>query len=220
MKAVNIKTIATVVFAIAIVALLPYTGFLNFIPFGYTIPIIAFVWWYLKLHKESFKDIGFNLKDIGIKPLLVGLLSAIIIFLFMQFVFFPIIEIFIEFKPVDLELYNSVRSKGVDYLVFILILSWLVGGVYEEIVFHAFIFTRLENIINGRFKTVICFLITALIFALYHLQLGAAGTINALLVGAGYLGLFLFYKRNLWYAIFCHGFYNTIVIASLYLGYI
>ncbi|WP_425076822.1 CPBP family intramembrane glutamic endopeptidase [Psychroserpens sp. S379A] len=220
MNVVNIKTISTVIFAITFVTILPHTGFLNFFPFDYTVPIIAFVWWYLKRDKASFKDIGFSLKDIGIKPLLVGLLSAILIFLFMQFVFFPIIEIFVEFKPVDVELYNSIRSKDVAYFVFILISSWLVGGVYEEIVFHGFIFTRLENIINGRFKTVICFLITALIFALYHLQLGAADTINAFLVGAGYLGLFLFYKRNLWYAIFCHGFYNTIVITSLYLGYI
>ena len=220
MKTIHFKTILITIFAIAFVAVLPHTGLVNFFPFGYTIPIIIFAWLYLKINKESFKSIGFNLKEIGIKPLLVGLLSAILIFAFMQMVFFPILEIFIEFKPVDVDLYNDIRNNGIGYFIFILITSWLVGGVYEEIIFHAFIFTRLEKVIKGKFKIAICFLITALIFGLYHFQLGAADTINAFFVGAGYLSLFLFYKRNLWYATFCHGFYNTIAITSLYLGYI
>lgn len=220
MKSINIKTILSTIFAIAFIVIMPHTGFISFFPFGYTIPIIIFAWLFLKTNKESFKSIGFNLKSIGIKPVMIGLLSAILILLFMRLIFFPILEVFIEFKPVDVDLYNDIRNNGIEYFIFIIISSWLVGGIYEEIIFHAFIFTRLEKIIKGKFKTVICFFITALIFGLYHLQLGTADTINALLVGAGYLGLFLFYKRNLWYAIFCHGFYNTIVITLLYLGYI
>ena len=75
-------------------------------------------------------------------------------------------------------------------------MGWLVGGFYEEIVFHGFIFSRLEKMSRGKYATAIAFIGTAIIFGAYHFQLGGIGLINALIVGAVYLGLFLFYKRN------------------------
>ena len=106
-----------------------------------------------------------------------------------------------------------------EYL-FIVIMGWLVGGFYEEIVFHGFIFSRLEKMIPCKYATSIAFIGTSIIFGTYHFQLGVDGLINALIVGAVYLAIFLFYKRNLWYSIICHGTYNTIVITLIYHGYL
>ncbi len=74
--------------------------------------------------------------------------------------------------------------------------------------------------VPGRYATTIAFIGTAIIFGAYHYRLGGAGLLNALIVGAVYLGLFLFNKRNLWYPIFGHGVYNTIVITLIYHVYI
>ena len=219
MKSIRLKAIITSILVIIFVTVLPHTGLVSFFPFAYTIPIFGLVWFYLITNKETFADIGFSFKLISLKPVLIGGLVAVSALLFLRIIFFPILESFIEFQPVDVELYTKLRGNT-GFYIFILIMSAIVGGLYEEIVFHGFIFTRLEKMINAKYKTLFSFLITSLIFGLYHYQLGTADAINAFMMGAVYLGLFLFYKRNLWYPIFCHAIYNTIVITLLFLGYI
>ncbi|MFY0629942.1 MAG: CPBP family intramembrane metalloprotease [Flavobacteriaceae bacterium] len=137
----------------------------------------------------------------------------------MQLVFFPILNHFITFKEVDVDLYNFLRENQWQY-IFTIIMSWLIGGLYEEIVFHGFMFSSLEKIFKGRYATQISFTLTAVLFGIYHFQLGVDGLINALLVGTVYLALFLHFKRNLWYSILSHGIYNTIVITMIYYGYL
>ena len=219
MKSKSLK-IALNLFTILFIVVFPHLGLMAFFPMAYTIPVIVLVWLCLKVNKETFKDIGFSFKVFSFKPVLIGIVLAVFIFLFMRGVFFPILEYFIEFKEVDVDLYNDLRNNGTTYYVIIVILGWVVGGLYESIVFHGFMFTKLEQIVPGKYKTPVSFIITSFLFGIYHYQLGAADMINALIIGVVYLGLFLFYKRNLWYTIICHGAYNTIVMTLLYLGYL
>lgn len=219
MKSMSIKNSLISIFTIIFIAVFPHSGLINFFPFIYTIPVIILVWLSLKINKETFTDIGFAISKISIRSLVIGGITAILSLLFLRLIFFPILESVITFESVEVDLYTQLKGNT-TYYIFILIMSALVGGVYEEIVFHAFIYTRLEKMIKGKYKTFICFLITSLIFGLYHYQLGVSDTINAFLMGVSYLGLFLFFKRNLWYSIFCHIIYNSIVITLLYLGYI
>ena len=214
----NLKNILLTVVAIAIVTILPHLGLIPF-PFGHCIPILLFVWLYLKYHEENFADLGFKWKSFSFKSVLIGCLSAILIFTFLQLIFFPILESFIEFENVDNKLYDQIR-ENTGFYIFILIMGWIVGGLYEEIVFHGFIFYRLEKVIPGKYATILGFLITSIIFGLYHFQLGSAGVINAFLAGATYHALVLYHKRNLWYGIFCHAAFDTIAITFLYLGYL
>ncbi|WP_146104984.1 CPBP family intramembrane glutamic endopeptidase [Nonlabens tegetincola] len=137
----------------------------------------------------------------------------------MQLVFFPILEYFITFEDPDIGLYDFIRENKWQYF-FTLIMGWLIGGLYEEIVFHGFIFTRLEKIFQSAYSTHISFALTACIFGAYHFQLGTLGLINALIIGSVYLILFLLFKRNLWYSIICHGVYNSIVMTMIYHEYL
>jgi membrane protease YdiL (CAAX protease family) len=98
-------------------------------------------------------------------------------------------------------------------------MGWLIGGIYEEIVFHGFIFTRLEKLFKPKNVLIICFLLTNILFAFYHWQLGISGMINAFIAGMVYHALMLRYKRNIWYAVFCHGIFDTIGLTFIYLGY-
>jgi len=202
--------------AIALVVILPHTGlFPNFL---YSIPIILFVWLYLRYFGEQFSDIGFSFKNFSFKAVCIGTIAAILILAFLQLVFFPVLEIFITFDDTVVDLYDFIRKSKWNY-VFILIMGWIIGGLYEEIVFHGFIFTRLEKMTSGRFAVPISFLGTSLLFGAYHLQLGPASVINAFLVGTAYHALALYFKRNLWTSIICHGVYDSIVITLIYLGY-
>lgn len=213
----QVKHILIGLAAICIVVILPHSGIIP--SFGYSIPILLFVWLYLKYFGEKFSDIGFSFKSFNSKAVLIGSIAAVLIVSFMQLIFFPILEYFVVFEETDVELYHFIRESKWNYL-FIIIMGWLIGGFYEEIVFHGFIFSTLEKIMPGKYVTLLSFLGTSVIFGAYHYQLGAAGLINAFIVGIAYLALALYFKRNLWYSIICHGVYDTIVITLIYMNYL
>jgi uncharacterized protein len=213
----NIKEILIIVFAIAFVVIIPHSGIIP-LPFGYSIPVLLFVWLFLKSYKEDFGSIGFGFKRFEIRSLLIGTLAGILLFSFLTWVFFPVLQKFIELPDPDLGDFTKIRGNT-GFYIFLLAMGWLVGGFYEEIVFHGFIFSRLEKVLPGKYNVLLSFLLTNTIFAMYHVQLGTAGVINAFIAGAAYHALMLYYKRNMWYAIFCHAVFDTIALTFIYAGY-
>ena len=205
------------IIAIGIIIFLPHAELIPF--FGYSIPILLFIWFVLKYSKETFSDIGFSLRQFKPKSILIGALIAVLTLAFMQLIFHPVLDFFVSLEYKDAGLNDTIQGGKLQFFIMI-IMGWLIGGFYEEIVFHGFIFTRLEKMFKGEYSTYISFVITSAIFGVYHIQLGASGIINALVVGAVYLTLFLYFKRNLWYSIFCHGFYNTMVMTLIYYDYL
>jgi len=117
----------------------------------------------------------------------------------------------------DLSDFSGIRGNTVNYII-ILLLALVVGGFYEEIVFHGFIFTRLEKIFPGTWKTILAFIVTNVIFGLYHFQLGLKGILLATIAGAAYHVLILKFNRNLWYGVFFHAFFDFIGLTLIYLG--
>jgi len=128
------------------------------------------------------------------------------------------LEKIVKLPPAELGGYNKVRHNTPFY-IFIIAMGWIIGGFYEEVVFHGFIFTRLEKSIAGKHAVTISFWLSNIIFALYHVQLGIGGIINAFIAGIVYHALILHYKRNMWYGIFCHAIFDTIGLTFIYLGY-
>lgn len=211
------EEILLALFAIAFVVLIPHSGVIP-IPFGYSIPVLIFIWLFLKRSKENFSSIGFSFKRFEVKSVLIGTVTAILLFSFLNWVFFPLLEKIIQLPPANLG--DIAKVKGnTGFYIFILAMGWVIGGFYEEIVFHGFIFTRLEKIIDGKYALFISFLFCNTIFALYHLQLGAEGVINAFIAGSVYHALMLYNKRNIWYAIFCHAVFDTLTLTYIYAGY-
>jgi len=211
------KEILFTLFAIAFVTLVPQSGIVP-LPFVYTIPVLLFIWLFLKKDREHFADLGFSFKRFEIKAVLIGTVAAIVLFAFLNYAFFPLLAKIVKLAPADLGGYNKLKHNTPFY-IFILAMGWVVGGFYEEIVFHGFIFTRLEKLMPGKYAVTISFWLSNIIFALYHLQLGTSGVINAFMAGIVYHALMLRYKRNIWYSIFCHAVFDTIALTFIYLGY-
>lgn len=205
------------ILTICIIVLLPYAELIPF--FGYSIPVLLITWLVLKYSDETFSDIGFSFKQFSLKSLLIGGIVAVLTLTFMQLIFHPILDLFVSLEYNDTGLHDTIRDGKLQFILMV-IMGWLIGGLYEEIVFHGFIFTRLEKLIPGKYSTHISFAITAIIFGMYHITLGALGIVNAFIVGAVYLALFVYFKRNLWYPIICHGVYNTLVMTLIYYGYL
>lgn len=203
--------------AIATVVVLPHLGLTP--NFSYSIPILLFVWLFLKRTKEGFRDVGFRFKPCSRRAALVGSLAAVAILGIMQLLVFPALEAIVELESEELGLYEFIRASKVQ-LAITIAMGWLVGGLYEEIVLHGFVFTRLEKMFSGEHATALSFSVSCILFGAYHLQMGTAGAFNALVVGTVYMGLFLHFKRNLWASIICHGVYNTLVMTLIYLGHL
>lgn len=215
---ISVKEILFSLTAIIIVLLVPHSGIIP-VPFGYSIPILVFVWFFLKRRHENFTTIGFSFKRFEVRSALVGALAGILIFSFLTWAFFPLLEKIITLPKVELGDFLKIR-EDTGFFVFILIMSWVVGGFYEELIFHGFIFTQFEKILPGKNSVLLSFLLTNIIFGLYHSQLGISGVLNAFLAGSAYHALMLFYKRNMWYAIFCHAVFDTIALTLIYVGYL
>lgn len=213
----TLRQISLNVLAIAVVVGLPHLGLTP--NFSYSIPILLFVWLVLRSTGEGFSDVGFRFRSCSRRAALTGCLAAVVILGVMQLLVFPVLEHFVEFESTEIGLHEFVQANMTQFLI-IVVMGWLVGGLYEEIVFHGFIFTRLEKMIPGKNATAWSFVGACTLFGAYHLQMGSAGALNALVVGAVYQGLYLHFRRDLWASIICHGVYNTIVLTLIYLGHL
>ena len=186
--------------------------------FIYPIVVLIVVWLYLKyISKESFSDIFFSFKRFRVKAIWIGIIAAILLSLFFRFAWDPFINSIIPSGKIDLSDFAGIRNNPVNYVI-ILLLALLVGGFYEEIIFHGFIFTRLEKIFNGKWATVTAFMLTTIIFGLYHFQQGLKGILLTAIAGAVYHVLILKFNRNLWYGVFVHAFFDFIGLTFIYLG--
>jgi uncharacterized protein len=203
--------------AIVLVVLFPHSGMIP-VPFGYCIPVFIFVWIYLKRNGENLQSVGFSIQRFEKNAVAFGGITGIALFAMLTWAFFPVLEKSFGLKPANLQDFSRIRHNTPFY-VFLLAMGWIVGGLYEEIVFHGFIFTRIEKMFAGKYAMPVGFIMSNSIFALYHLQLGPEGVINALIAGMVYHALMLHFKRNLWYAVFCHGIFDTIALTLLYAGY-
>jgi membrane protease YdiL (CAAX protease family) len=143
----------------------PHSGILPM--FTYSIPVLLLIWFYLKQSGEHFSDIGFSFGRITWKAVWVGLISGIVIFYFLQSAFFPLLAKAVPLAPANLKDFAAIRGNIYMY-VFVVLMGWIIGGLYEEIVFHGFIFTRLERILPERARTPFAVGVTSIIFAFYH----------------------------------------------------
>ena len=147
-----------------------------------------------------------------------GAIAAILLFVFLNYLFFPLLSKVFYLTKANLDDFRQVRFNLPNYL-FIVLIGFIVGGWYEELVFHGFVFTRIEKLISNKNAIWISFIITNIIFGLYHFQLGFSGVLNAFIAGCAYHFMMLKHNRNLWFALFFHGFFDAIGLTYIYLGY-
>lgn len=213
----KLKKIAISLFIIGVIVIFPHYSFLP-LPFLYTIPVIGLIWIALKSNAENFTTIHFSFKKITFHSFFIGSLAGIFLFLFTSYIFFPLLGKLVHLPEVNLEDFATIKNNTPMY-IFMVIVGWVVGGLYEELVFHGYIFTTIEKMFATPKATLISFIITNIIFGLYHIQLGTIGVLNALIAGSVYHALMLYFKRNMWYAIFCHAAFDTIALTYIYAGY-
>ena len=164
----------------------------------------------------SFGDMGFRRPASWPKLLGRTLVYGVVI----QLTFTAIIEPGLSRltgEPVDIGVFDGARGDFVSFLL-LMGLGWLVGGFLEEFTFRGFIVGRVRWLLgSGIAATWIAVLAAAVPFGVAHLYQGITGMIATGMIGFVLGAVYVYHKFNLWYAVFTHGFINTVGIIVLYM---
>jgi len=164
----------------------------------------------------SFRDMGFRQPVSWPKLLGTTLLYGFVI----QVTFTVVIEPGLSRltgDPVDISVFDDVRGDFVSYLI-LLAIGWVVGGFLEEFTFRGFIVGRVRWILGSSVAaTWVGVLAAAVPFGIAHLYQGVTGMIATGMIGFVLGAVYVYHRFNLWYAIFTHGFINTVGITAMYL---
>jgi membrane protease YdiL (CAAX protease family) len=167
----------------------------------------------------GFADIGFRWRALRVGPLLLGGGLGVAYAAINYLAIGPLLARVLGELP-DLSDFDFVRRSLGGYLV-ALALAWVIGGVYEELVFRGFLQSMLERHLPAwSARPVVAMAITVLVFAAYHVQLGAFGVANALVFALFVAAVRRRWPGNLWYAIGFHACADATAFTLMRLGYL
>ncbi|PHR57210.1 MAG: CPBP family intramembrane metalloprotease [Robiginitomaculum sp.] len=109
------------------------------------------------------------------------------------------------------ERWGDIKGNLPLYLIWVMI-SWVIAGFSEEIIFRGFMITRLTTLLGGaKSATFFAVIFAGIFFGYLHFyNQGYRGFITATLIGIAFGAMFLLFKRNLWPLIFVHGCIDTL----------
>ena len=117
----------------------------------------------------------------------------------------------------DISAFDGIRGNLVPFLI-LLGIGWGIGGFLEEFTFRGFVVGRVRWLLgSGAAATWFAVLVAAIPFGLAHAYQGISGMITTGLTGFLLGAIYVLHRFNLWYAIFTHGFINTVGITAIYL---
>lgn len=173
----------------------------------------------LRWQRLDFATLGFRWRARKSLPLLLGGLLGAMYAALNYRVIGPLLAHLLDAYP-DLSDFDFVRHNVGGYLL-ALVLAWVIGGFYEELVFRGFLQTMLlRHLPQRRIRPLIAAVVTALLFALYHLQLGVFGVANALVFALIAAALRQRWPDNLWYLIGFHACADMSAFTLIRFGYL
>lgn len=116
----------------------------------------------------------------------------------------------------DLSAFDGLEGN-LRMLVGLLVLSWTLAALGEELAYRGYLMTRLRQAIGGgRPGIVVGLLVSAVLFGIAHTEQGAIGIVVVTLDGMAW-GLLRLRYRTLWAPVLAHGFNNTLGFVAFYL---
>lgn len=117
--------------------------------------------------------------------------------------------------PIDVSaLAFLIEDNLINYLLFLIPVSWGSAAIGEELLVRGYLLNRLESL-SGTWFAVIA---QAAIFALAHTYQGWMGVINIFVLALVFGVIFMRCGRSLWPLIIAHGLIDTIAVTLIYIG--
>ncbi|MGE5223086.1 MAG: type II CAAX prenyl endopeptidase Rce1 family protein [Omnitrophica WOR_2 bacterium] len=106
-------------------------------------------------------------------------------------------------------------------LLFLLLVTWPLAAVMEEMVFRGYLLNRILNF-TGRSEMAVgaALLFSSLFFSLAHGNYTIGFLLTSFSMGLLEGGLYLAFKSNLWISIITHGTANTITLLLAFWGFV
>jgi membrane protease YdiL (CAAX protease family) len=167
----------------------------------------------------GFADLGVRWRGAGVAPLLLGGALGLAYAALNYLLVGPVLAMLTGALP-DLSAFAFVRRSLPGYLL-ACAAAWAIGGFYEELVFRGFLHAMLvRHLPAWRARTALAVALTALAFALYHVQLGRFGMANALVFALFAAAVRGRWPGNLWYAISFHACADVSAFTLIRLGWL
>ena len=183
------------------------------------VPILFVVGWIsLRVRDGGWKAVGLRKPASWAKTLLWALLAAALIVVLSDVVVGPTAEKFLGTQHESKAL--EISTPSLLGALRMLALIWTFAAFGEEMGYRGYLMTRAADVGNRSTAAYIAALIlVSILFGYGHFYKGPAGVIasttSGLVLGAAYL----LSRRNLWVAIFAHGFRDTFVILAALMGW-
>lgn len=173
------------------------------------------------LHWQRLRwaDVGFRWRALGPRPLLIGAVLGVLYAAVNFALIGPVLAGLLEARP-DLSDFAFVRASLAGYLLAVA-MAWVIGGLYEELVFRGFLHGMLLRwLLARRAASFVATASTVLAFAAYHGQLGRFGVANALVFALFAAAVRRRWPANLWYVVSFHACADTGAFTLMRLGWL
>jgi membrane protease YdiL (CAAX protease family) len=102
-------------------------------------------------------------------------------------------------------------------LVLLVVLSWTLGAVVEEVAFRGFLLTRMREVLGpGPVAVAAAVAGSSLLFGVLHSEQGMVGVVAVALDGVAFCALRLYFG-TVWAPVLAHGFNNTLGLVTFFL---
>ncbi len=170
---------------------------------------------FLRRQGQSWRDLGL-FKPLRLRALAgwTGL-TLLLVYTLTSFVVTPLIRA-LGAPPLDISLLQQiVEGDTVNYLIFLIPVSWGSAAIGEEMLARGFLLDRFAGLAGVNAGIVL----QAVVFALGHFYQGLTGMINIFVIALIMGWVYMRAGRNLAPVMVAHGVIDTVGMTLLYLGY-
>jgi membrane protease YdiL (CAAX protease family) len=117
----------------------------------------------------------------------------------------------------DFSNYNYLQNNF-GMLLLTLAAVYIISSFGEEVVYRAFLITRISQLgLNSKSGKIIAVILSAVVFGLAHYSWGPAGIVQTGFMGLA-LGLcYIYMKNRIWVLILAHAYMDTVLMVQMYL---
>lgn len=181
--------------------------------FPYTfITIIVYILLSTYLQNGSFHSLHFG--KVGLDDAKIILVAFISLELSIDMFIQPAVNKLCN-EPADYSSFHSIKGNTTLFSKW-LVRVWISAALGEELLFRAFTFAQLKNIIGE--KKSLTIILSAILFCIPHLYQGTAGLILTFFWGLAF-GILYMKNRNIWINVIVHGLIDTLFLIVCYFGY-
>lgn len=184
---------------------------------GYVLAV-AVAWLVLRRHGVAWRDIGLARPSSVVRTVLLGVGVLIASFIAINLVQIVAVSLPGEILPPDESRFNILEGN-LPLLVVLIVAAWTTIAFGEEMMFRAFLITRLAEIFqHTKAPLVFAAVGSSVAFGLAHYGEGPLGLATNGAFGLVLASTFILTRRNLWVTIITHGLANTLRFVVVFFG--